>query len=665
MSTALHRPFPLIAVRAVPIIPVAGHIGSSFLTPSRKERAMRAKRLAFIGILLLLAVGLASAQTLEEKVEEFELDNGMEFVVVKRDVAPVFFAAVLFDVGSINETSGLTGISHFLEHMMFKGTKTVGTKDWRKEKKYLEQEDEIAEEIYVLRDRITPWRFEIYEDFARDYLAGMDEEAREEMGSDRAGELRSVIGMLEARNQLPEEAERYPGLIEEGGTDYYGLYLELKRLELDLEETLVEHRELIIKDELWDTYIQNGARMLNAFTANDLTGYIVYLPANRLELWMMLESDRLQNPTFREFYSEKNVVCEERRLGENDPESELWDAFMAAAFQASPYGRPVIGWMCDIQATTRPDMIEYFKRYYAPNNATALLVGDLDVREVEKLAKRYFGRIPSQEPVPPVRDVEPEQKGERRVSVEFDANPQVMIGYHVPVAPHPDAYAVEALASILGTGRTSRLYKTVYEEMELTSSPPSVAAQPGAKLSNLLVIDATPRHPHTTEEVEEAIYREIEKLKEEPPTRREVQRLRNQVDARMVRTLGSNLGIAFSVGFSIAARGDWRAYLEDMEKLKEVEPEDISYVARKYLTSTNRTVATLVEKEAPEGEETPRGPEGIDMRALMAWIRTLPEEEQKEIYMRVQTMSEAERMEFGKELMKRMKAESDQEDSDE
>lgn len=605
-------------------------------------------------VLMSLMPTLSFSETLAEKVTEFYLDNGMKFIVVERNVSPTFFAVIGFDVGSINEVDGLTGISHLLEHMMFKGTTTVGTTNYRKERKYIEKIDDLALEIMDLRPQIGDWRMEIFDKFSRDIMASRSEEAKEATGGDKIAGLIALTEMLATGGAIPPEAEVYPTLMEESGVDYFEKYRYLKGLELELAKAQKEHKQFMVKDELWDTYKQNGGRMLNAFTANDLTAYIVALPSNRLELWMMLESDRMKDAVFREFYSERDVVMEERRLGENDPHSELWDVFAATAFQASPYGRPVVGWMSDLEMMTRQEVEAHFKQYYAPNNATAMVVGDVDPVRVEKLAKKYFGRIRAQAPPPAVVTVEPEQKGERRVILEFDANPELLIGYHVPIAPHPDAYALQVLMAVLGQGRTSRFYKKIYEELELTSSPPGVGAEPGMKLPNLLAITAQPRHPHTTEEVEQAIYDEIELIKKEPPTERELQRLRNRIDAQMVRSLGSNYGIAFQLGFSEMIRGSWRAYLEDMERVKAVTPEEVSAVARKYLNPSNRTVATLVKIEKEEGEEDET--EGIDVQALIQWVRTLPEDEQKEIFMKFQSMTPEEREELGKELWERMQA---------
>jgi predicted Zn-dependent peptidase len=624
-----------------------------------KERTMRRLTLPVLLVALIFLVpSLAASETLADKVTEFQLDNGMKFIVVKRDVSPTFFGVVGFDVGSINERDGITGISHLLEHMMFKGTTTVGTTNYSKEKKYISMIDDLALEVMDTRWKIGRWRLEMFDDFSRDLMSGLSEEDREAIGSDKIKELSVLIGLLESTDLAPAQVDTYPTLMEEAGVDYYGMYVHLKHLELELAEVQKEHKQFVVKDELWDTYKQQGGRMLNAFTANDLTAYIVALPANRLELWMMLESDRMKNAVFREFYSERDVVMEERRLGENDPDSELWDALMAAAFEASPYGRPVVGWMSDLQMMTRQEVEAYFRQYYAPNNATAMLVGDLDPAEVERLAQQYFGRIKAQEPPPPVVTVEPEQMGERRVVVEFDANPKVLIGYHVPVAPHPDAYAIEVLAAVLGQGRTSRFYKTIYEDLELTSEPPDVSMEPGSKLPDLFTIGAVPRHPHTVDEVEQAIYAEIENIAAEPPAERELQRIRNTIDAQMVRSLGSNYGIAFQLGFSELIRGDWHTYLEDIERIKAVTPEQVSAVARKYLVPANRTVATLVkiEKEEEESPAEESEMQESDVKALIQWVRTLPQEEQQEIFTKFQSLTPEERKEFARQLWERMQA---------
>lgn len=674
-------------------------------------------------VLVLILIAVASAiprpavsQGLAERVKEFQLKNGMQFIVVERPAAPVFFAAIAFNVGSADEAYGATGISHFLEHMMFKGTRKIGTTSYDREKQYLEEEDRLATSIADKRREIGPWRTEIFDGFARELMASLSEETRQAIGSDKRKELEALVELLEAGQRLPPEADRYPTLLEEGGVGYLDKYTQAKQDELKLARVQEKHKDYIVEEEFWDIYTREGGRMLNAFTSTDITAYIVYLPSNRLELWMAVEADRLAAPVFREAYQERDVVTEEIRLGQNDPEEALWDALMAAAFQASPYGRPIAGWMSDVRELSRADLEAHYRRHYAPNNAVAILVGDLDAARVERLARAYFGGIPAQPALPPLVTREPEQMGERRVTVEHTANPQVLIGYHVPAAPHPDYYSVQVLVAVLGDGRTSRLYE-IYEKMQLTAEPPAVYTGPGDKMDNLLIIEAKPRAPHTADEVERAVYAKLDEIGSVPPTDHEIQRVRNKIDADMVRTLGSNAGIAFSLGFAATVRGDWRAYLADNERVKQVTAGDVSSVAAKYLVGSNRTVATLVGPE-PEGgrpvagavedqaqpppkaekdreqppakakedrpkpparakaeppRESPREPpkesqaqpaEPIDLEAVVGYVRTLSETEQREIFERMQQMDPEERKQLVRQLHERMKAAGEMEARD-
>ena len=595
----------------------------------------------------------AGAQTLEDKVSEFELDNGMKFLVVERHEAPVVFCAIAFRVGSIYERPGITGISHLLEHMLFKGTATVGTMDFEAEQAFLEREDELAEAMRALRIELQPWRYEMFQEDATSIIADLSEADREAVGTDRALELELLIERLAERGPTEEMLE-VPGLVEEGDTHYFNLYIQLLRNEMMLQDVMTEHRELVVSNELWETYMNNGARMLNAGTSYDGTFYFAYLPSNRLELFMLLEADRLANAVFREFYTERDVVAEERRMSENDPESMLYESFMATAYSACMYRSPVLGWMSDIQMTTRQDLQDYYDRYYAPNNALGIFIGDVTPEEIQAFAEEYFAGIPRGEELPPLVTCEPEQQGERRVIVKNDAQPTLMIGYHMPQVPHPDAYVLEMISGILGQGRSSRFHTSVYEEQGLTKSAPSAWIGPGSRLAPLFVIDAEPKAPHTLEEVEAAVYAELERLKTEEVEVRELERLWNSEEAMLVRALGSNIGMAFRIGMYEAMRGDWRAVYTDMERKKAVTPADIMRVAKKYFAEENRTVGWLVQVESEE-TETDEGE--IDFRKLMEWAQTLPEEEQRELMMRFQSLDEAGRAEYAKELWERMKAE--------
>jgi predicted Zn-dependent peptidase len=343
---------------------------------------------------------------------------------------------------------------------------------------------------------------------------------------------------------------------------------------------------------------------------------------------------------------------EERRLGENDPDDVLGEAFYSVAFSASPYKWPVVGWMSDLQRIDRKELKKYHDIYYAPNNAIGIVVGDVKVEQVKKFAEKYFGSIHAKPAPPRMETREPEQNGERRVVVEHTANPKLMIGFHKPIYPDPDAAALAVLESILGGGRTSRLYRTVYEEKQLTAEEPSVYDGPGERYENLMVIEAMPRSPHTLEEVEQAILEQIELIKKEPVTDRELERVKNQLDAAMIRSLGSNLGIAFQVALGQLYYGDYHANFRSIERIKKVTAEDVRRVANEYLTAKNRTVAYRIQTEKAEGAE-----EQIDEKALMQYIQSLPQEEKMAIFQKFQSLrTQAEQEAYGKELWERAKA---------
>jgi predicted Zn-dependent peptidase len=563
------------------------------------------------------ARGQWADRTLAEKVQEFTLDNGMRFLVVERHEAPVFFATITFKVGAVDERPGITGISHLLEHMMFKGTPTMGTADYQRELPYLAREDSLAREMMARQDSIGSWRLDILERYALDVTAAQlrkpqrpvsgralargEEHLSPDALGDRIAQLDQVLAALE--KTLPDSLLSRPALTTDAGVDYVRLFRELKRAERELETTQREHNQVLVQNEFWDTYLRAGARWLNAGTGEDNTTYMVYLPSNQVELWMLMESDRLANQVFRQFYSERNVVQEERRLGENDPDEQLYEPFMATAFAAHPYGWPIVGWMSDLRHIDRGEVEDQFRRYYNPSNAVATLVGDINPQQIRTLAGRYFSRIPARPKPPEVVTREPQQRGERRLTVQADAGPQLMMGFHVPTTPHPDAYALSVLDGILSSGRTSRFYQSIFERLQLTRDPPQTWVGPGSRYDGLLTISAEPQDPHTLSEVEEAIWTEIERLKSTPPTAWEVQRLKNQLDGAMIRSLDSNPGLAFQLGHVELIRGDWRSILTDREKYQAVTASDIQRVARQYLVRDNVTVGYRLKKAGTE----PRG----------------------------------------------------------
>ena len=272
---------------------------------------------------------------------------------------------------------------------------------------------------------------------------------------------------------------------------------------------------------------------------------------------------------------------------------------------AHPYGLPVIGWPSDLETLTRAQTEAFFQTYYGPVNAVLAVVGDIKPKEVIALVENTFGKIPARPPAPPVLTTEPSYAGERRVEVEFSAEPQLLIGYHKPSASHPDDDVFDVLESLLSDGRTSRLYKRLVQEKQLALNISAFSDYPGAQYPNLFVISAAPRAPHTTTEIEQAVYEELDRLKREPVSPHELQKIINQVDASLVRALRSNSGMALYLAYFQAISGDWRETFNRRDRIAKVTPDDIRRVAATYFTKSNRVVATLVKPEGTAGKAMP------------------------------------------------------------
>jgi predicted Zn-dependent peptidase len=466
-------------------------------------------------------------------VVEHELANGMRWLVLPRAGPPTVSFIVKYGVGAVNEVRGQTGMAHLLEHLLFKGTETLGTRDATAE-----------HALFVVMDA-----------------------------------LQDSILALEARGDtaaIPEIKERIDSLEGEAGAH-------------------------VLPNEFERVLSTNGARSLNATTDWESTTYSVELPANRAELWFVLESDRMANPVFREFYAERDIVAEERRLRvETNPGGLLFEAHMAAAFTTHPYGQPVVGYMADIQRLRRPDVEAYFRRYYGPSNAVVTVVGDVEPDQIFAWAEEYFGDLPASETPAPVLLREPTQTEERRVQVTFDAEPQVRIGWPVVETSHPDAPALTILSWLLTGGRTSRLYRRLVIEDRVATAIYS-STGPGIQFPAIFTIDATPRFPNSTDDVEAAVYAELDSLRRTPPSEREMQRIQNQLEAGEFRRLTSNLGLALQLAGSASAFGDWRTTFSFTDRLAAVRPEDVLRVAQRFFNRERRTVATLVRPESGAG----------------------------------------------------------------
>jgi len=365
----------------------------------------------------------------------------------------------------------------------------------------------------------------------------------------------------------------------------------LQQFQEQFEQYEQEAQKHIVHDEYEEVLTQQGANGFNAYTSQDATQYIVSLPSNKLELWMMLEADRFANAVLREFYKEKDVVMEERRMMENSPTGRLFEEFSGIAYLAHPYGEPVLGHMSDLQALTRPKAEAFFRKYYSPSNLTIAIVGDVDPASVQRLARKYFGGIPSGPKPEPVETAEPPQRGERRVTLEDVAQPIVLIGYHQPSVNHPDNAALEVVSEIVGVGRTSRLYKSLVKEKQIAVSV-NAGLNPTKYPSQFLFI-AVPAKGHTNEECEQAIYAEIEKLKTEPVSPEELTKAKTRSRASVIRQLDSNSGLAAQLTFCEVVMGDWRNLFTILDRIDQVTAADVQRVAQTYFTKKNRTVGVI------------------------------------------------------------------------
>ncbi len=519
---------------------------------------------------LMLAAAPLTAQDIP--VVERTLPNGMRLVMVERHEQPTIAFGWLARVGSANERPGMTGMAHLFEHMMFKGTKTIGTRDARRDAELNDRQDavqaRIREEMSVLREK------------------------------QRRGEIADMMDPKARTPRLSDALAEFDRLVK-------------------------EQRELVVKDEMDRIYTQAGGTGLNASTSEDRTFYIVSLPSNKLELWFWLESDRLANPVFREFYSERDVILEERRQTlESRPGGVVGEAFNAMTWMASPYHWEVIGWPSDISQVTREQANEFFSTYYAPNNITAVLVGDFDADAAYALAGKYFGRIPANpKGVPEVITLEPRQPAEQRMVAEVETLPSLQVEFKTVAAVHKDAPALQSLAGILGgapmfMGRpggpggmrppSGRLHKALVLDQKVATS--ASASSRGMKMGGIFAFRVTPAPGKSPGELEPALYAEIEKVLKDGVTDDELQRFKNASIVGLYGRLETNTGIRETLSQFLTV-GTVQDFKDSRARIQALTREDVQRVARQYLVKDGRNVLLTTRKgggRPPEGMRRPR-----------------------------------------------------------
>jgi predicted Zn-dependent peptidase len=481
---------------------------------------------------------LAAAQDLaafEKHITVKKLDNGLTASVYERPEAPVFSFFTYVNAGSAQDPTGQTGMAHMFEHMAFKGTDKIGTTDYAAEKVALEK----VEKAYAA------YRYE------RDIRVGGPEETK------------------------------------------------LKELQKAWQDAVAEAQKYVVPNEYPRILESNGAEGLNAFTNEDETGYHYSLPSNRLELWAYMESERFLHPVMREFYKERNVVIEERRLRtDSNPIGRLLEQFVTAAFQASQYHRPTIGWMSDLNSFSASDAQIFFHSYYIPSNMVVAVVGDVKASEAMPIIEKYFGRIKSAEKPDERITAEPPQNSERRVVLQEMSQPVYLEGYHRPDYRSNDDAVYDSIADLVSNGRTSRLYRALVRDKKIASDSAGFTGLPGNKYPHLFAFYAIPLPGHKPEEMAPAIHAQLDRLKSEDITDDELKMIKTRAKANLLRGLDNNAGLALQLATYQSRYDDWRELFRTVDRIEQVTKADIRRVAAQTFVANNRTVG-IIETAAP------------------------------------------------------------------
>jgi predicted Zn-dependent peptidase len=428
-------------------------------------------------------------------------------------------------------------MAHMFEHMAFKGTPTIGTKNWAKEKPLLEE----LEKAY----------------------AAYDLERRKIVGRDQ----KKVQELEKKWRAIQQQADA-----------------------------------LVIQNEFGRLIESHGGEGLNASTYEDQTSYFYSLPANELELWAFLESERFLHPVFREFYKERDVVLEERRMRtDSRPIGRLLEQMDATAFVAHPYKTPTIGWASEISSVSASEAADFYKHYYTPGNMVLSVVGDIDVEKTFALINRYFGRLPAGNGKPPdLRTVEPKQTAERSVTIlEKGGQPWYIEAYHRPAYNHPDDAVYDAIADIMSNGRVSRLDRSLVRDQKIALFAGGQSGFPGSKYPHLFLFFAVPNTGKANVALAQAFHAEIGKMRNQDVTDEELKMFKTRARAAILRSLDNNAGLASELATYQMRYGDWRELFKQLDRIDKVSKADIRRVANQTFVEANRTVGQIDTVPAP------------------------------------------------------------------
>ena len=385
----------------------------------------------------------------------------------------------------------------------------------------------------------------------------------------------------------------------------------LKQLEQAWKDAIAVADKFVVSNAFGKLVEQNGGEDMNASTANDLTEYHYSFPENRLELWAYLESERFLHPVLREFYKERNVVIEERRMRtDSSPFGRLFEQFTEEAFAAHPYHRPGIGWISDLNTFSATDAQKFFDKYYVPSNMVVAVAGDIKAAQAMPILEKYFGRLPTRPHPDETTTTEPPQNSERKVTLKDPSQPLYIEGYHRPDYRSKDDAVFDAISDLMSEGRTSRLYRALVRDKKIASSALGVTGYPGIKYPHLFVFFAVPLPGHTPQEVADAIHAEVDRVKKEDISDDELKMIKTRAKANLIRGLDDNEGLASQLATYQTRYGDWRELFKSVDRIDQVTKADIRRVANEVFVDTNRTVGIIENSSggsAPGGGESSSG----------------------------------------------------------
>ena len=496
---------------------------------------MRSIRIFSSLLLVSLALPAQDLKQFEKKVTEFTLPNGLHFIVAERHEAPVVSFHTYVNAGSVDDPSGETGLAHMFEHMAFKGTETIGTRDWPAEKKALEAIETAYDKLQAERDK-GPKADEVQLTY-----------------------LESQVKIMIDRAQAFVVPNEYTRVLEENGA--VGLNASTGPDATQYFYSLPSNRL-----ELW--FLMESQRFLHPVYREFYKERDVVMEENRMRV-------------------------------ESSPQGKLFQTFTATAFMAHPYRNPPGGWPSDIANLRRGEAEAFFAKYYVPSNMVMTIVGDVDPAEAKRLAERYFGPMKAHPQPPMIHTTEPAQDGPKQAEVISPSQPLAILGYKRPDQHDKDDPVFDVIQLILSSGRTGLMDKELVQDKKVALAAEAASTYPGGKYANLFVFFLAPSLGHTTEENIKAFDELLARFESRPPDAEQLARAKTQVRASLIRRLANNAGLAELLASAYIDYGDWRKLFTQIDDLNKVTAADVQRVAARYFTPSNRTLSFLVPGGGP------------------------------------------------------------------